>query len=164
MTYRPKHLDPMPRRRRRASLAVALVTSFAALFASAPAGAIGPSEASFMDLVVTANDTNSVGRCSFAVKSVDFQDDTVRARIKNSARPATILQANDNAAVQVRCEVYATATAALLAVFERSVDSAYMTAKGITLTLPLVNDYTLCTYVTTTTKDGDTTTAAQCAN
>lgn len=163
MTSRPKHLDPAPRRRRRMSVAVAVVTASAALLAAPPASGIGPSEAALSDLVVTADDGNSVGRCSFAVKSVDYVDGTIRARIKSSARPKTILQADDNAAVSVTCEVFATG-GARLATFSRQVDNAYMTAQGITLTMPLVVDYTLCTTVRTTTKDGDTTGAFNCGS
>lgn len=163
MTYRPQHLDTRPRRRR-AAMAVAAATSLAALFAAAPSAATGPSEASLKDLVATADDGNSVGRCSFRVTETDFDTGTIRAKIKNSARPKTILQAGDNASVRVVCQVFDTASFTHLATFDRSVDSAYMTAKGITLTLPLVVDYTLCATVFTETKDGDLTTASECAN
>lgn len=164
MTYRPTHLDTAPRRRRRAALAVAGVTSFAALFASAPAGAIGPSEASFGDLVVTADDSNSVGRCSFHIKDTDFSSNTATARLKSSARPTQILQAGQNASVAVNCQLFSTSTGNLLAVFGRTADGAYMPAKAVTVTVPIVADYTLCTQVITQLKSGDTTSAAVCDN
>lgn len=164
MTHHPQHLDTRPRRRR-AAMAVAGVASLAALFAATPSSiAAGPSEASLKDLVATADDGNSVGRCSFRVTQTDFDTNSIRAKVKNSARPRTVVQANDNASVRVRCTVHNSANGAFLGVFDRSVDSAYMTAQGITMTLPLVVDYTLCATVFTETKDGDLTTASECAN
>lgn len=163
MSDRPKHLARPPRRRRHVLLVVAVVTTFAASWAIPPAGAIGPSEASFSDLVVTADDSNSVGRCSFHIKSTDPGAGSAEARLKSSARPTQLVQAGANASVTVGCVLFKTG-GGLLVGFFRSADGAYLLSQASTVTVPIVADYTLCTLVSTTLKSGDTTFANHCDN
>lgn len=164
MTYRPKHLDRRTQRRRRLSMAAVAVTAAGSLFAASPADAIGPTEASFSDLVVTADDSNSVGRCSFHIKSTDYSSGTAVARLKSSARPSQLLQAGANASVRVRCELFETSSSTFLAGTDRTSQGAYMTAQAETFTVPIVFDYTLCTTVVTQLKSGDVTLQTVCNN
>lgn len=133
--------------------AIALSTILVGLPASA-AHAISVEEGLVDNLVVSTEDSRSIGRCVFTVKSADYAAGTVRVQLYAQVRPLDEDAAFDVAHVGATCAV----TGVPSAVLTIEADGPIV-REGRTYTLPLMEDYEICVSITTTLRSGDTSSA-----
>jgi len=149
MSYIPTHRAPTPNRRglRVAGAASAALGTILAF--SSPAAAFD----NFTEAI--ANDGNSIGRCALTLTNANYTAGTVRANVNASVKPAALGKVLANAHVAVFCELYPKSGGNLLGVVFSEADGAY-TSKSVIATVPLYDDYTICTTVATTLRSGQT--------
>lgn len=120
-------------------------------------------------LVAVAKDTRSVGRCEFAVDSVDVEAGEFNARMSLSVRPQSFTLGLSNTFVTISCALYGPPNqpGGPDQFFEQV--SAHENGNRIPrhteeVSVPIRNGYKLCAFVATATKSGQIYDATKCVS